>query len=469
MGKPQRREGPLTLNPLERRWRRRSGAVSILITAIALASCTGNGGSANVPAVSSRPALRYNVNPIQHVVFVVQENRSFNNLFMGYPGAKTQKYGYDTDGNKISLYKESLANNWDIDHSAAAFFEDCDGSGSLPGTKCKMDGWNNQQAGIGHPPNFAYAYVPEKQIDPYWKMAHQYVIADHMFASNLDGSFVAHQYAVAAYSSEAVDVPNAQWGCEGTAGDKVPTLTQQRVDGPKITPCFDNATIGINADNAGVTWRFYAGTIYGDGGIWSAYQADGAVYGGTDWTKDVINPPSQFLADVAGGTLANVTWITPTNKTSDHAGLEAGEGPAWVASIVNAIGTSQFWNSTAIFIMWDDWGGWFDPVKPVFEDYDGLGFRVPLLIVSPYARQGYVSHQQYETSSVLRFIEDTFGLPQMAASDKRARDPAGDAFNFNQQPRPFKKIAGGKPLKFWRRLDRSVPRASRPPGMIGDD
>ncbi len=85
--------------------------------------------------------------------------------------------------------------------------------------------------------------------------------------------------------------------------------------------------------------------------------------------------------------------------------------------------------------MWDDWGGWFDPVKPVFEDYDGLGFRVPLLIVSPYARQGYVTHKQYETSSVLRFIEDTFGLPQMAASDKRAHDPAGDAFNFNQQPR----------------------------------
>jgi phospholipase C len=83
----------------------------------------------------------------------------------------------------------------------------------------------------------------------------------------------------------------------------------------------------------------------------------------------------------------------------------------WVSSLVDAIGRSKFWKSTAIFIMWDDWGGWFDPVPPVYEDYDGLGFRVPLLIVSPYAKRHYVTHVQYETSSVPRYIEDNFGLP----------------------------------------------------------
>ena len=99
--------------------------------------------------------------------------------------------------------------------------------------------------------------------------------------------------------------------------------------------------------------------------------------------------------------------------------------------------------------MWDDWGGWFDPVTPVYEDYDGLGFRVPLLIVSPYAKKGYVTHVQYETASVLRFIEDNFGLKTLAASDGRANDPAADAFDFNQAPRRFVPIAGSQPNGVW--------------------
>ena len=123
-------------------------------------------------------------------------------------------------------------------------------------------------------------------------------------------------------------------------------------------------------------------------------------------------------------------------------GMEAGGGPAWVASVVNAIGESPYWRSTAIFIMWDDWGGWFDPVAPVYEDYDGLGFRVPLIIVSPYAKKGYVTHVQYETASVLRFIEDNFGLGRLAASDARANDPAGDAFRLQPAAAPVRPDRG---------------------------
>jgi phospholipase C len=107
--------------------------------------------------------------------------------------------------------------------------------------------------------------------------------------------------------------------------------------------------------------------------------------------------------------------------------------------------------------MWDDWGGWFDPVPPVFEDYDGLGFRVPLLIVSPYAKKNSVTHVQYETTSVLRFIEDNFGLARLAKADTRANDPMNDAsvFDFTQKPRKFKKIPGAKPAAFWARAEQS--------------
>jgi phospholipase C len=119
--------------------------------------------------------------------------------------------------------------------------------------------------------------------------------------------------------------------------------------------------------------------------------------------------------------------------------------------------------------MWDDWGGLFDPVPPVFEDYDGLGFRVPLIMISPYAKQGYVTHVQYETSSVLRYIEDNFGLPPMAASDARANDPATDAFDYAQKPRAFKKFNGGKNNAYWIERDRKPGASAKPAAMIGDD
>jgi phospholipase C len=119
--------------------------------------------------------------------------------------------------------------------------------------------------------------------------------------------------------------------------------------------------------------------------------------------------------------------------------------------------------------MWDDWGGWFDPVKPVFKDYDGLGFRVPLILISPYAKHGYVTHIQYETSSVLRYIEDDFGLPRLAKSDARANDPATDAFDYNQNPRPFKRFRGSKPDAYWTRRDRASSRTSMQTSILGDD
>jgi phospholipase C len=442
----------------------------LLLACMVIAACSANPGSfSNVPAPMLRDAAHSRATPIHHVVFVIQENRSFNNLFMGFPGAMTQNYGYDTDGNKIPLHAQDLATKWDIDHSSRAFFTACDGQGSLPGTECKMDGWNNELAGFGHPANFAYAYTPKSQIQPYWAMAKQYVIADQTYASNLDGSFIAHQYVVGAYADHAVDFPNAAWGCEGGAGDTIGQLTQQRTYGSKIPVCFTFPTIASEADKAGVTWRFYTGGVFDDGGLWSSYQADKKIYNGPDWKNDVINPPAQFLTDIANGELANITWITPTYTNSDHPGLNAGGGPAWVASLVNAIGTSPFWKSTAIFIIWDDWGGWFDPMLPPLADYDGFGFRIPLIVISPYAKQGYVTHVQYETSSVLRFMEDAFGLPHLAPSDKRANDPAADAFNYGRRPRKFQPFNGSKPSAYWIEQERRSLHRALPGSMIGND
>jgi phospholipase C len=432
-----------------------------------LCACTANGIVASPDVPSRAPIVERlaSKGKIQHVVIVVQENRSFNNLFYGFPGAKTARYGYDTYGNKIALKPIGLETRWDLDHSSTSFFQACNGSGSIPGTNCRMNGFNQEWVGCGrsqkcpikHP---QYAYVPYSETKPYFDIGKQYVLADEMYASNFDASsFISHQYFISAQALSAVNYPRAAWGCPGGAGDKIPMVGPQRqIPQGSETVCWDPTTLGDELDNAGVSWAYYA-TNYGQPGIWSAYQAIKHIFYGADWNNDVISPPSQFLADVNNGNLRAVTWVTPTCANSDHAGCGTKTGPSWIASIVNTIGQSQYWNSTAIFIVWDDYGGWYDSQPPAYVDYDGLGFRIPMLIVSAYAKQGHVSHVHYEHGSVLKFVEDIFGLARLSASDTRATSPASDCFDFKKPPRTFVPIQSRYDANFFKHQ----PADTRPP------
>ncbi|MGA8532957.1 MAG: alkaline phosphatase family protein, partial [Candidatus Tumulicola sp.] len=403
---------------------------------------------------------------ITHVVIIVQENRSFDNLFQGYPGADTQSYGYTSTGQKVTLAPIGLDIPWDVDHSSRGFFAACDGHGNLPGTNCKMDGFDKETVSCGHgwPPcpnqTPQYAYVPPGDVKPYLTMAKRYVLADKMFTSNFDGSsFISHQYLIAGQASSTVDFPLTTWGCDGGVKDTIVTITQQRAYGNSIPACFDNNTLGDELDAAGISWKYYTASIEGDGDIWNAYQAIKHIRYGPDWKTHVIDPQTKFFNDVRQGKLPAVSWVTPTCENSDHAGCNTGHGPSWVASLVNAVGKSKYWDSTAIFVMWDDYGGWYDHVAPALVDYDGLGIRVPLLVISAYAKQNYVSHVHYEHGSILRFVEDQFGLARLAASDARATSPEQDCFNFSQAPRSFVQVPSRlKPADFERE-----PLDPRPP------
>jgi phospholipase C len=227
-------------------------------------------------------------------------------------------------------------------------------------------------------------------------------------------------------------------------------ISAHRTHGGQERPCFDYKTLGDELDAAHLSWRFYA-NAFGSvalGSIWSGYQAVKHIYNGPDWKK-VLSPNWRFITDVRAGKLANFTWITPDCTDSDHVYCGGGYGPSWVAALVNTVGNSKFWDSTAIFVMWDDWGGLYDHVAPHYYDRDGLGFRVPLLVISPYAKQNFVSHVHYETASVLRFAEDLYGLGRLAAADARAATPANDCFDFRQAPRPFEEITAPKGPKFF--------------------
>lgn len=411
----------------------------LLAIALTLAGCAGAVDSTPQAPAQEISTLRgfpstAGAGKITHVVYVVQEGRSFDDLFQGYPGADTSSTGEISTGQTINLVPIRLTVRYDIATSAGTMFTACNGTGKIPGTDCRMNGFNNESF-YGNPKRIeypTYAYVPHGESKPYFDMAHEWVVGDRMFASQLDGGFIADQYIVAAQSGRAVGIPSGLWGCLSAPGDMIATLTNRRRLGPYETPCFSYITLANELEAAKRSWRFYT-----DDKASSSFASDQRVYASPQWQKDVVTPPSKFLTDIAGGKLANVTWITPTCSDSDAVGCGGGGGPAWVASIVNAVGGSKFWNSTALFVQWDDWGGYYDHVAPPYKNYDGLGFRVPLLVISAYAKHNYVSHVQYETASVLRFTEDIFGLAQMAAADKRAASPAADCFDFSQSPRKF--------------------------------
>jgi phospholipase C len=390
---------------------------------------------------------------IKHVVIIVQENRSVDNLFNGFPGADTVKVGVRHDGSTIPLQPASIVQTYDISHAHTHWEAQYNDGG--------MNGFDTADPSLT-----PYTYVPATENKPYTDLASKFTFADHMFQSNTGPSFVAHQYLIAAHSMPgmggmACENPNnvstggAPWGCDGDpATDRVNVLLPGGKELPNaIYPCSDYTTLADLMDKAGVTWRYYTPAQTAAGYIWSAYQAIKHIRQGPDWSTDVISPETTILTDLPGNnpSLAQVTWVTPSAANSDHLkstkylpGTTTPAGPAWVTSVVNAIGASPFWSSTAIFIVWDDWGGFYDHVKPPQQDYMGLGFRVPLIVVSPYAKKGYVSKTQHEFASILHFTEEAMGLPSLHSQDPNATDDRADdlsdCFDFTQAVAPFARL-----------------------------
>jgi phospholipase C len=366
--------------------------------------------------------------PIQHIVIIMQENRSFDNLFHGFPGADTVESGLNR-GAVVPLAQVSLADGRDLEHTHKRWWKDWD--------QGAMDDFTQSGA---QPDTLPYAYVPETETEPYWTMARAYTLGDRMFQSNTGPSFVAHQYMIAGQSGSVAENPTgAVWGCDASPSTTAALIGPNGTELPGVFPCFDYQTVADLLDEKGVTWRYYAPGAASNFYILSAYQAIRHIRFGSDWKDNVISPQNRVLVDIAHGELAQVTWIVPDWTHSDHPGSGSTEGPDWVASIVNAIGNSPYWDSTAVFISWDDWGGWYDHVAPPRVDAMGPGFRVPLLVVSPWAKHGYVSHHFHEASGFIKFIEYNFDLGTLGTRDAGS-DAYADCFDYSQTPQPYKAI-----------------------------
>jgi phospholipase C len=394
----------------------------------ALAGIAGCGASLAMnpsPQVPTSTVSPVAGSPIQHIVVIMQENRSFDNLFNGFPGADTVRSGLDK-GVVIPLKPVRLTDGRDLEHTHRRWWKDWDNGA--------MDDFAQEAV---NPSTLPYSYVPEADVEPYWTMARDYTLGDRMFQSNTGPSFVAHQYMIAGQSGDVAEDPTgAVWGCDAAPSATAALLGPEGTELPGVYPCFDYQTVADLLDAKGVTWRYYAPGADTGFFVLSAYQAIRHIRFGDDWTEKVISPQNRVLVDIAHGELAQVTWIVPDRTHSDHPGSGSAEGPDWVASIVNAIGNSPYWDSTAIFITWDDWGGWYDHVDPPKVDEMGPGFRVPLLVVSPYAKHGYVSHRMHEASGFIRFIEYNFGLGTLGTRDAGS-DAFADCFDYTQKPQPY--------------------------------
>jgi len=457
---------------------------------LSLCGCGASAGDASraLPAVQPGNVAHLPVHSyIKHVVIIVQENRSFDNIFDGFPGADTATAGLTSTGQKVTLHPVAFNGTGNVSQDM--------GHGEITARQSwdngKMDGFNINYFSPSNLPvgTFPYAYLERKLVAPYWTMAEQYVLADHMFPTMFGASFTAHLDLIAGTanlspSRTEVDEPtdgDAPWGCDAPPGTKTYTLSTLR--GPATSPvptpnasgpppCFTQfATMAGTLDAAKVTWRYYAPNINtpGDvgGNVWSEFDAIKSVRDNpSEWTASghptgsgVSWPPTNVLLDTAAGQLPSVSWVIPDYAWSDHAHADTNEGPSWVAAVVNAIGKSPAWKSTAIVVVWDDWGGWYDnvpPPQPTYNgqpDFIGLGIRVPCIIISPYAKKGYVSHTQYEFGSILKFVEEAFDLPPLGNqsdgyTDSRAASIL-DAFDFTQAPRSFTPIPATYPASFF--------------------
>jgi phospholipase C len=430
----------------------------------AVASIALTGAACNGAAVRSgadfAPVTPVNAAPasepayIKHVVILVQENRSFNDFFATFPHADGATTGKTHDGKTVKLTVGRLSNKLGFGHDWTTWVTEYDGG--------KMDGFDLIHLGNGGGPPaglLPYEYVRPSDIQPYWTMAQQYVLADHMFERQSSGSFVGHQDIIApgtavGHDQSIVNYPTQEpWGCDAPKGTKTSLISPSgflKNKGP--FPCLDYPTLRDALDAKSVSWKYYAPRFnYNSGGfLWTAFDAIRAVRYGSEWKTNVVTPQTKVLNDASEGKLAAVTWVIPDKIDSDHPVTGSKRGPAWVASVVNAIGeNSTLWKSTAIIVIWDDWGGFYDNVAPPQLDYQGLGFRVPMLVISPYAKQGYVSHTQYEFASILKFVEDNWGLQRLGNSDRRATS-IRDVFDFKKPPRAFTPIPADYPAATFR-------------------
>ena len=374
--------------------------------------------------------------PIKHIVFIVKENRTFDSYFGAFPGvngATTGKIKVRGSRKNIPLNKlvdsaPNYCHEWNCAHVAYD-------SG-------QMDAFNHGN-GCTNAPYTCYATASDTLIPNYWALARHFVLNDNTFSSLEGASFANHLYTVAGASGpdqahSAIGNPTLgnnpetqSWGCDAPKQTKT-----QLFNGQTTFPCFSYPTLADEMEAAGVPWKFYAPQSTEPGYVWSTLDGFSSIRQSKLWSQRVF-PWQNVMSDAKNNALPAVSWVTAPKDYSDHAPASSCASENWTVNIINAIEQSPEWSSTAIFLTWDDWGGFYDHVAPPVIDGLGYGFRVPFMVISPYAyaktnahNNAHVDHTTLEFSSVLRFAEQDFNLPSLGRRDASAGNLMND-FDFS--------------------------------------
>jgi phospholipase C len=432
-------------------------------------------------AIAPTPATAGSIHSIQHVVMIMQENRSFDSYFGTYAGSNGIPAGIcvpdPLHGGCVAPFHDPRDENLGGPHTAANAVADIDG-GKMDGfvglaergAKCSSteptcSPCNASSAeGTGRCID-AMGYHDAREVPNYWTYAQNFTLQDRMFASSASWSLPEHLFTVSAWSAACPKGdPNPMDCTNNLEAQHTPNFELE----PEATFAWTDITYLLH--NAGVSWRYYvfagaepdcesdeaitcAPVIRGPKtpGIWNPLVAFTDVK--QDGQQENIQSLDNFYTAVHNASacgLPNVAWISPNGNVSEHPPTLISRGQAYVTTLVNSIMRSPCWGSTAIFLSWDDWGGFYDHVVPPRIDENGYGLRVPGLVISPYAKAGYVDHQQLSHDAYLKFIEDDFlggtrlnpgtdGRPDRRPDVREEASGLGNLesdFNFNQPPRP---------------------------------
>jgi phospholipase C len=415
---------------------------------------SGGGSSGSPSGPGNSPSATPPENPIKHVIFIVKENRSYDNYFGRYPGAEGATTGKTLEGKTVQLKVAKDVQPRDLNHSFQAGIISIDGG--------SMDGFNH--IGNGQYLN-GYEAFTRDGMPNYWAYADRFVLADHFWTSMYGPTFPEHLYVIAATSDlivgnkNTIDHPHSY--CDDPTesapafqhGLSKKVQKQIMADEDKVPrdpeafgrvtkywenrrACIEIDTLPDELEKAGVSWKYYARPDQWQ----NAMQAVKHIRFGPLWKKVV--DPDTFITDVNKHNLPAVSWLIPPEGLNEHPGngVSVCAGENWSVQHINAIMRSEYWKSSLIVLVWDDFGGFYDHLPPPHYDIMGLGPRTPALIISPWTRQGdnpargYVDSTDYEFSSVLRFIEDRWNLATLTDRDARA-NPLTGALDFTEPPR----------------------------------
>jgi phospholipase C len=391
------------------------------------------------------------IHKVRHVVVIMQENRSFDSYFGTYPGADgiPRRNGVPTvcvpdpaAGTCVRPYHDTSDVNAGGPHGRVNGIADLNG-GAMDGfiSQAERAGAcapNDPNCGHSCPPGQAnctdvMGYHNAAEIPNYWKYARNFVLQDHMFEQVDSWSLPAHLFMVSGWSAfcpPVGDVTHAPLRCHndaknsGLPHDFGPPALRAYTDS-RPGPFYDWTDITYLLHRAHVSWRYYVlggaqpdcaddlaitctkvAQDYHTPGIWNPLPHFATV--NQDHQRANIQPLRSFFTAAKTGSLPAVTWVVPNDQVSEHPPAQISTGQTYVTELINAVMRSPDWSSTAIFLSWDDWGGFYDHVVPPNVDANGYGLRVPGLVISPYARRGYIDHQTLSHDAYLQFIEDDF-------------------------------------------------------------